>query len=462
MSAMKPKLIPTGALICILATHLYAADWPHWRGPEFNGSSPETGLPTEFSPTNNVKWIAEMPGPSAATPIVWRDHVFISSTDLKTRTLLAMAFDRASGKPLWRQEVGPGFARDDRSNYASPSPVTDGKQVVFLYGNGEVVAFDLAGKKLWARSLEKDYGQFAYQWTYGASPTICDGKLFIQVLQRDVPVHGRGRTDGPNESYLLALEPATGKELWRHIRPSEARAESLEAFSTPVPVARYDDPGAFKIDGDLIRPITAKEATWHSMLLIVGGDCITGHDTKTGKELWRWGTWNPTRIGHWRLVPSPVTDGKVALALAPKGAPIYAVKLGGKGTLTDDALAWKTEEREVSSDVSTPAFYQGKFYVINSDRKTVARVDPATGKSDWIGQLDSRAKIEGSPTAADGKLYFQSHAGEVFVVSTGDEFKVLHRVTMGDAGDRDTRATIAVSGGNLFLRTAGKLYCVGK
>ena len=454
---MKTKL-SAALLFSILAISVSAADWPHWRGPEFNGSSSATNLPTEFSPTNNIKWVAELPGPSAATPIVWRDHVFVSSTDSKSRTLVAMALDRVSGKPLWRHEVGPGFAKDDKSNYASPSPVTDGKQVVFLYGNGELIAFDFAGKKLWARSLEKDYGQFAYQWTYGASPTICDGKLFIQVLQRDVPVNGRGRTDGPNESYLLALEPESGKELWRHVRPSDAKAESKEAYSTPIPVSRgYDDPGSgVIIDNNAKLPIQRWE------ILIAGGDCITGHDAKSGKELWRWGTWNPTRIGHWRLVPAPVTDGKVALALAPKGAPVYAVKLGGSGTLTNDSLAWTSTDREVASDVSTPAFYQGKFYVVNTDKKTVARVDPATGKADWIGQLDSRPKIEGSPTAADGKLYFLNHAGEVFVVGTGDEFKVLHRVAMGDAGDRDTRASIAVSGGNLFIRTAGKLYCVGK
>lgn len=442
MSAMKSKLRLLAAFLSVLIPYAAgAADWPHWRGPEFNGTSDEAGLPTEFSPTNNVKWTAEMPGPSAATPIVSGERVFVSSTDSKARSLLALAFDRKTGKELWRQEISPGFSRDDRSNYASPSPVTDGKVVVFLYGNGALAVFDLAGKQLWTRNLEKDYGQFAYQWTYGASPTICDGKLFVQVLQRSTPVNGRGRTDGPNESYLLALDPATGKEFWRHIRPSgDAKAESMEAYSTPIPV---------KVDGKL-------------QMLIAGADCITGHNASDGKELWRWGTWNPTRIGHWRLVPSPVTDGKVALVLAPKGAPGYAVKLGGEGALSDDALAWKTEDRDVSSDVSTAAFYKGKFYVINSDKRVVARVDPATGKSDWIGQLDSRAKIEGSPTVADGKIYFQSHAGEAFVVDAGDEFKVLHRVAMGDAGDRDTRASIAVSGGNLFIRTAAKLYCVGK
>jgi outer membrane protein assembly factor BamB len=459
---MNFKRLPLAVSLGILTVTVSAADWPHWRGPAFNGSSPETGLPMEFSPTNNVKWVAELPGPSAATPIVSGDCVFVSSTDAKAQSLLALAFDRKSGKQLWRRDIGSGIAKDQLSNYASPSPVTDGKVVVFLYGNSAVAAFDFAGNPLWTRNLEKDYGPFAYQWTYGASPTIYQGRLAIQVLHRDVPVNGRGRTGGPNESYLLALEPTTGKELWRQIRPSHAAAESQEAYSTPIPLTVYNDPGGFQTDGDLIRSTTANAPNARHVMLVIGGDCITGHDLADGKELWRWGTWNTARIGNWRLVPCTVTDGKVALAVAPKGAPIYAVKLGGTGTLTDEAIAWKSEDREVSSDVSTPALYEGRFYVLNSDRKTVARVDPATGKTDWVGQLDSRSKFESSPTAADGKLYFQNHAGEVFVVGTGAEFKVLHRVAMGEPGERNTRSTIAVSGGGLFIRTAGKLYCVGR
>ncbi len=429
-------LLPSLFVACCVS----AAEWTHWRGPEFNGSSPETGLPTEFSPTNNVKWTVDLLGPSAATPIVCGNHIFISLMDQKTKMLQALAFDRKTGKELWQREISPGMPRDDKSNLASPSPVTDGKTVFFLYGNGELAVFDLAGAPVWSMNLEKKYGPFTYQWTYGASPTLIGGKLIIQVLRRDVPVHGRGRTDGPNESYLLALESTSGKELWRHVRPCDAKAESQEAYSTPIPCDAGGSP----------------------RLLVVGGDCITAHKLRDGEEVWRWGTWNPDKIGHWRLVPCAVTDGKVALAVAPKGGPVYAVKVDGKGALTDDALAWRSEDRLVSSDVSTPAYYQGKFYVLNSDKKTIARVDPATGKPDWIGELNSRPKFESSPTAADGKLYFQNHAGEVFVVGTGDEFKVLHRVAMGDSGDRDTRASIAVSGGNLFIRTASKLYCVGK
>jgi outer membrane protein assembly factor BamB len=268
---------------------------------------------------------------------------------------------------------------------------------------------------------------------------LWEGKLFIQVLQRNVPVRGRG-TAGSNDSYLLALDPRTGKELWKHVRPSEAHEESLEAYSTPVPFEHG----------------SRKE------LLIIGGDCISGHSPADGKELWRWGTWNPTRIGHWRLVPSPVTGDGVVLACAPKGSPIYAVKAGLKGNLDDSCLAWKSEEREVSSDVATPLFYKGKFYVVNGDRRTIARVDPKTGKADWIGELGSRIKIESSPTCADDKIYFQNFKGEVFVVAAGDQFKLLNTVPMGDEGDDQLRASIPISDGQLFIRTGKKLYCVGK
>ena len=109
-------------------------------------------------------------------------------------------------------------------------------------------------------------------------------------------------------------------------------------------------------------------------------------------------------------------------------------------------------------------FYKGKFYVLNGERstKTISRVDPATGKADWIGELGPRAKIECSPTGVDDKIYFQNFKGEVFVVAAGPEFKVLHTTPMGDDGDDKLRSAIAVSQGNLFLRTGSKLYCIGK
>ena len=442
MRRHKPLVMLIASSALTLSQSLLPAEnWPNWRGPAFDGSSSEKALPVDFSRTNQVKWAADMPGPAASTPVVWADHVFVTSIDRQARTLVALALDRKTGKVLWQNEVGPGSHLDDKSNFASPSPVTDGSLVVFYFGNGDLASFDFAGKKIWARNIQKDYGPFAYQWTYSASPTLYNGRLYIQVLQRNVPVNGRGRPDGPNDSYLLALDPKTGKELWKHIRPADARLESLEAYSTPVP---------FTHEG-------------RTELLIVGGDCITGHNPATGQELWRWGTWNPMRITHWRLVPSPVAGGGVVLACGPKGAPVCAVKAGASGQLDDSALAWKSEGRDLSSDVSTPLFYRGRFYVLNSDRKTLSCVEPASGKILWTGNPGSRAKIEASPTGADGRIYVMNFRGDVFVMdASADEFKLLHTAAMGDEGDNNLRSGIAVSQGNLFIRTGSKLYCIGK
>lgn len=395
-----------------------------------------------FSKTENVRWTAPMPGPAAATPIIWEDRVFISSIDSSKQALLAMCLDRTDGRVLWRHEIASGVAKDNRSNFASGSPVTDGKLVFFFYGNGDLAAFDLEGKKAWSRNIQKDYGPFAFLWTFSSSPTLYDGKLYIQVLQRNVPVSGRGRADGPNDSYLLALDPASGKELWKQLRPSTARQESLEAFSTPIP---------FTHGG-------------RSEILLVGGDCITGHDPASGKELWRWGTWNPSRITHWRMVVSPVGGGGVVLACAPKGSPVYAVKVGAVGASTGtESLAWESKQREVSSDVSTPLFYRDRFYVLNSDRRVLSCVEPSTGKVFWSESLGGRSKLESSPTGADGKIYMIDHQGTVFVASAADEFKLLHTTPMGGDEDDDTvRSSIAVSNGSLFIRTGTQLFCIGK
>jgi outer membrane protein assembly factor BamB len=376
--------------------------------------------------------------------------VFVSSTDEQTKSCVAIAIDRRTGKELWRVKVAEGSGQDRMSTFSNSSPLTDGRHVWFFFSRGDLVSFDMAGKEIWRRNIEKDYGQFSFQWTFGSSPLLYDGRLYLEVLQRNVPVHGRGREGA--ESFLLAMDPATGKELWKVNRPSEAHEESLEAYSTPMP---------YTYNG-------------RTELLITGGDCITGHDVKTGKELWRWGTWNPTRINHWRLVPSPAAGGGVALACGPKGAPIYAVKLWGNGNLSNTSLAWQShvqatedaskaarslDNRDISSDVSTPLFYQGRFYVLNNNKLTC--LEPS-GKVIWSGELGKRQTFQASPTAADGKIYVMNFPGEVFVVRAGgDEFKLLHSTPMGD-NDNTLRASIPIAQGQLFIRTTKTLYCIAK
>mgnify|MGYP000308058041 CR=1 FL=1 len=434
------------------AAALHAENWSNWRGPLHNGSSPEKGLPGKFSKTEGVKWAATLPGPSAATPVIWGDRVFVTAGDPATKMQSALCLDRKTGRQLWRSEISE-FTNDGQySNSCSPSPVTDGKLVVFFFGTGDLVAFDVGGKKLWERNI----GPFAFQWTFSSSPLLHDGRLVMQVLQRDVAVRGRGKPTG-NESFLLAIDPKTGKDQWRSIRPSAAAAESLEAFSTPLPFTHQG----------------------RRELVVVGGDCITGHDPASGRELWRWGTWNPTKIGHWRLVPSPTTGAGVILACGPKGAPVYAVKAGGSGTLSHKGLAWQSHvqptedaaeaaptinERDLTTDVPTPLYYGDRFYILNGTKRKLYCVNPTDGAVVWSGDLGGRSVFQCSPTAADGKIYVMNFDGDVSVVQAGgSEFKLLHTTNLKDEGD-DTRlrSSVAISQGNLYVRTGTKLYCLGR
>jgi outer membrane protein assembly factor BamB len=156
-----------------------------------------------------------------------------------------------------------------------------------------------------------------------------------------------------------------------------------------------------------------------------------------------------------------VAGAGVVLACAPKSSPVYAVKAGGNGALKEADLAWVSQDREISSDVSTPLFYKEHFYILNSDKRNLSCVEPATGKVLWTGSLQSKAKVEASPTGADDKIYVMNHRGDVFVAQAGNEFKLLHTTSLGDEDDKDLRSSIAVSQGNLFIRTGKKLYCIG-
>lgn len=428
------------AWILGLAPAADAADWPHWRGPSYNGSTTERNLPDNWSRTENVAWAADLPGEAASTPVIAGDRVFVSGVDADRDVLVALAFDRKSGKLLWKDDVAQGIRRDNRSNYAASSPVTDGRRAFFFYGSGDLAAYDLDGKRLWARNLQKDYGSFAFLWTFSSSPLLYEGKLYLQVLQRDVPVGDRGLKDRPNDSYLLALEPETGKELWRVIRPSEAVEESREAFTTPIP---YEHNGRKEI-------------------LVVGGDALTGHDPQTGKELWRWADWNPRKIGHWRLVPSPVAGDGVVLVCAPKREPVYAIRAGLSGNLDEKAVAWTGSGRDLTADVPTPAFDDGDFFILSDIRKTLARVEAKTGKVKWSVPTPGRGKYEASPLVADGKVYAVNFDGQVSLFDAGSG-KLLRTIAMDEpARGEVVRASIAAAGGQLFIRTTRKLYCIGK
>jgi len=428
----------------------WGQNWNNWRGPNFNGSSNTTqSLPIKFDSNTLVKWEFELPGPSAGTPIVNGNFVFVSSIKVNDESsgkgdLLAFCFERESGKLLWRRNAGSGYRPggedgfdyqlDSRSNYASPSPVTDGERVIFFFGNGDLVSYLLDGSEEWRRNIQEDYGDFCFQWTFSSSPTLFEKKLYLPVLQRDQQAHGRGNASA--KSYILCMNPQNGKTVWKHNRPSIAKMESLESFGTIIP--------------------------HKNQLLIAGGDVLTGHDPRSGKELWRWGTWNPNHKEQWwRLVPSPVVGDGVILVCAPKKAPVFAIKDGLKGTHEgENGLSWQTQnEPSLTSDVPTPLFFENKFFILSDLRKALSRVDPKSGKVEWKLELPGKYKWRSSPTGGDGKIYIMNHNGDVLVVSS-QTGKILHLAEMGSTYDDNTRSSIAIAGNQLFIRTNKILYCI--
>jgi outer membrane protein assembly factor BamB len=429
-------LLLAASLALLAPRHLHAENWPQWRGPHFNGSAEEKNLATNWSKTENIIWKAPLPGPSGASPIIWSDTVFVVSPDAD-KNLNLICLNRKDGSQRWSRMVGLGDRVIGRNNMASPSPVTDGRVVVALFGTGDMAAFDFDGNQRWTRSLAKDFGKFSIMWLYGSSPLLYKGKLYTQVLQRNPPSEYAHAIDAKpeRESFLLCMDPKTGKDIWRQLRPTDAIKESQEAYSTPVP---WEGPSGTEI-------------------ILAGGDYVTGHDPETGKELWRAGGLNPKKDPWWRIVASPGPGGEFVFASAPKRDPVFAIKPGGTGDVTSSRVAWSFKDSP--TDWSTPLFYKDKLFVLDGERKVLTCLNPKSGEKIWNGSIPASEIFWASPTGADGKIYLIGERGTVVILEAGDAFKVINTIAMGE---EPVRSSIAVSNGQLFIRTAENLYCIGK
>ena len=240
------------------------------------------------------------------------------------------AVDRTRGTVRWKRPLGGGNRRMMKQQMSSPSPVTDGRSVWVMTGTGVLKAFDFEGKELWTRNIQQEYGRFGLQWGYASSPLLHEDALYVQVL------HGM-HTDDP--SYLLRIDKATGKTVWRVNRPTNARFESPDAYTTPA-LLRYG--GATEI-------------------VITGGDVVTGHDPATGKEVWRADGLNPRNDGSYRVVASPVVHGDMIFAPS-RERPLLALKPGGKGDVTSTHVLWSFNN---GPDVPTPVSDGTYLYSIN-------------------------------------------------------------------------------------------------
>ena len=417
---MRKRIFGALAIVIFSLTVAYADNWPQWRGPYLNGVSSEKNLPLKWTAEDNVAWKLAMPAWSGSTPVIWRDRIFLNVADADA--LYLWCVDKAKGAVLWKKLLGSGNVKMRKQNMSSPSPVTDGNSVYVMTGTGILKGFDFNGNELWARDIQKDYGQFGLNWGYASSPLLFENSLYVQVL------HGM-KTDDP--SYLLRIDTKNGKTLWKVERPTNAVRESPDSYSTP---------------GLLRQGKTAE-------IVITGGDCVTGHDPATGKELWRANGLNPDNDPSHRTVASPVIFDDIIYA-PTKVRPLLALKAGGRGDISRSHVLWSTTN---GPDVPTPVTDGKYFYVVN-DRGIMWCLDAKTGAEIYAQQRIKPGTYSGSPVLADGKIYVTNEDGITTVVKAGPAFEVLAENALNDY----CLSSPAISDGQIFIRTAQNLYCIGK
>lgn len=417
---MRKRILPAVLLAGLSISIASAENWPQWRGPNRNGISSEKNLPVKWSAEENITWKLAMPSWTGSTPIIWGELIFLNVAEGDDLSLWCI--DRSKATPIWKKYLGGGNVKMRKQNMSSPSPVTDGRNVWVMTGTGILKGFDFKGNELWARDIQKDYGKFGLNWGYASSPLLHEDSLYVQVL------HGM-RTDDP--SYVMRIDKKTGKTLWRVERPTDAIRESPDSYTTPA----------------LLRVGNVVE------IVITGGDCVTGHDPATGKELWRANGLNPSKNPAYRIVASPVVaDGFI---YAPtRVRPLLAIKAGGRGDITETHRAWSFDK---GPDVPTPVT-DGKYFYVVDDRGIMWCLDAKTGQPIWGPERLKPGTYSSSPVLADGKLYMSNEDGLTSVVSAGPRFELLAENALNDY----CLSSPAISDGQIFIRTAQNLFCIGK
>ncbi|HEX6736629.1 MAG TPA: PQQ-binding-like beta-propeller repeat protein [Vicinamibacteria bacterium] len=415
-----PTSVAAALLLAAAVPQAAAENWPQWRGPNLDGTSREKDLPLKWTAQENVAWKLALPDRSGSTPIIWGDRIFLNVAEGDELQLWCV--DRKEGKLRWKKPLGAGNVVMRKQNMSSPSPVTDGSLVWVMTGTGILKAFDFEGNEKWGRDIQKEYGAFGLNWGYASSPLLYEDALFVEVL------HGM-KTDDP--SYLLKIDKKTGKTAWRVERPTDAVRESPDAYTTPALVRRGKD----------------------AEIVVSGGDCVTGHDPATGKELWRANGLNPEKNPFYRVVASPVVLGDVVVA-PTRVKPLLAVRSGGRGDVTQSHRVFSYDN---GPDVPTPVSDGTHLYIVN-DKGIVYCIDAKSGKEVYGQQRLKPGTYSASPVLADGRIYVTNEDGLTTVFKAGPTFEVLAE----NALDEYTLSSPAVSDGQIFIRTAKQLYALGK
>jgi len=470
------------AILVVATAVSFAAsdtDWSRFRGPNGTGISNTSGLPAEFGPDKNVVWKTTVPS-GHSSPVLTDTRIFM--TGAEGQKLFVLALDRATGKELWRQEVPRRNSErlENVNGPASPSPVTDGERVFAFFQSFGLIGFTADGKELWRMPL----GPFNMFYGFGASPILVDGTLILPV-------------DQDTGSYLLGVDPRTGKQRYKIDRPGV-----ISGYSTPTVYQPKDGgkqiliPESFQLsaydakDGRRVWWVRGLACEMKSVVSIEGDTAwINGWGFPQNQP----GTQVPTipfeeglrvydKNKDGVIAEDEVTGGPPALdkMLSPKyGFPAFdgnrnhqldagewgvmrsmlaaengmlAIKLGGKGDVTEGAIKWKYQ-RPVPQVPST-LVYKGVLFMVN-DSGILLSIDPNTGNVIKQGRLKGAIdKYFASPVGADGKVFLVSQDGTASVVDAKGEWEILSVNPLGD----EVFATPAIADGKIYLRTKSTLY----
>ncbi len=422
-------------------------NWPRFRGPHARGVAEGYPTPASWSVESGegVLWRTSIPGLAHSSPVVWGDSVFVTSAvnekggsllkvglygsidpvpDEGPHRFVVYRIDKRTGKILWERvafEGTPRRPRHPKATLANSSPATDGEKVVAFFGSEGLYCYDLQGKLLWKKDLGPLDAAFFKapdaQWGFASSPVIHDGVVYIQC-------------DVLNDPFLAAFDLKTGEQIWR------TKRDDVPTWSTP----------------------TIHSTGERTLLLVNGWKHAGGYDAATGKEVWR------LSGGGDIPVPGPVVAHDLVFITNAHGsdAPIYAVRLDAEGdiSLGDD----ETSNQHVSWSIprggaymQTPLVYGDLLYNCR-DNGVLSVYDAKTGDRKYQQRLGrGGGGFTASPVAADGKVYFTSEEGDVYVVKAGPNYELLAT----NALDEVTMASPAISEGTIYFRTRTHLVSVG-
>jgi outer membrane protein assembly factor BamB len=424
---MRCRLLPVWFL-SLLPVIAGGADWPAWRGPAGTGVSAETGLPVHWSLSSNVLWKTPLAGAGVSAPVVWGDRVFVTASDGRLNDRLHVYCLHADdGRTLWHARLF-GSAQPEGlfppGGMAVPTPATDGKALYALFGTGDLVCVDFAGKPLWIRSLAEEYGPFRNRWGMGSSPVLLGDLLIVQV-------------DHWSQSYLLGVDAGTGANRWRTLRDASVN------WSSPVVVVQSQK-------GSDPRKRQRGQTPFGPQIVVTGTYRVQGYDPADGKELWS------VRGLEMQCIPSPVVQDGLAYAVSGRDGYCFAVRLDGtRGDVTSSHVLWKRKKPKMPY-ITSPVCTAGLCFLVEDSLGMGTCLDAHTGAELWHQRLGGT--YHASPVAGDGKVYFPSMDGVVAVVEAGPKFKLLARNKL----EEPIVASPAIAHRRLYIRGEKHLFCIAE